>query len=175
MDWTNQLATECQVSHLRQLGYAPDHPLTKGEAARLITDLEEHPDTVTGLGKGRFGAGATNEPQALRTAVESAKCAVAESRGAQAEQARRELGMALTKRQVFWMNTCRDPREMRSPSLQVFELYRNYGCRYFAPSSFQAQAILDALDGAMASWDREHPELFYQALELNFPELRRVL
>jgi hypothetical protein len=175
MDWTNQLATECQVSHLRQLGYAPDHPLTKGEAARLITNLEEHPDTVPTLGHDRFGAATTNEPQALRTAVESAKCAVAESNDGQAEQARRELGVALTKRQVFWMNTCRDPREMHSPSLQVFDLYRNFGCRFFAPSSFQAQAILDALDAAMASWDQDHPEVFYQALELNFPELRRVV
>ena len=175
MHWTNQLATECQVSHLRQLGYAPDHPLTKGEAARLITNLEEHPDAMHPLGEGRFRITTTNEPQALRTAVESAKCAVAESNGVQAEQARRELGVALTKRQVFWTNTCRDSREMQTPSLQVFELYRNFGCRFFAPSSFQAQAILDALDAAMASWDQEHPELFYQALELNFPELRRVL
>jgi hypothetical protein len=175
MHWTDQLATECQVSHLRQLGYAPDHPLSKGEAARLITDLEENPDTMRGLAEGRRGVATMNEPQALRTAVESAKCAVAEANATGGDPARRELGMALTKRQVFWANTCRDPREMKSPSLQVFELYRNFGCRYFAPSTFQVQAILDALDAAMASWDRDHPELFYQALELNFPELRRVV
>jgi hypothetical protein len=34
---------------------------------------------------------------------------------------------------------------------------------------------LDALDAAMGSWDRDYPQLFYQALELNFPELRRAL
>jgi hypothetical protein len=175
MHWTDQLATECQVSHLRQLGYAPDHPLTKGEAARLITDLEEHPQGEPAFAENRFRAVTRNEAQALRTAVESAKCAVVESNGEQAEQARRELGVALTKRQVFWVNTCRDPRQMQSPSLQVFDLYRNFGCRFFAPSTYQAQAILDALDAAMAAWDRDHPELFYQALELNFPELRRVL
>jgi hypothetical protein len=35
------------------------------------------------------------------------------------------------------------------------------------------KAVLDALDGAMPLWDKEHPELFYQTLEINFPELVR--
>ena len=40
----------------------------------------------------------------------------------------------------------------------------------------QVQEVLDALDSALPVWDREHPELFYQTLELNFPQLvKRVL
>jgi hypothetical protein len=35
------------------------------------------------------------------------------------------------------------------------------------------QHILDALDSAAPFWDKEHPELFYQTLQLNFPELVR--
>jgi hypothetical protein len=35
------------------------------------------------------------------------------------------------------------------------------------------QEILDALDSAMPAWEREHPALFYQTLELNFPHLLR--
>jgi hypothetical protein len=64
---------------------------------------------------------------------------------------------------------------MQSPSLQVFDLYRTFGCRFVAPTADQAQVILDALDAAMGSWDTDYPQLFYQALELNFPELRRAL
>jgi hypothetical protein len=64
---------------------------------------------------------------------------------------------------------------MQSPSLQVFDLYRTYGCRFTAPTQEQVEEIVNALDGAMLFWDRDYPQLFYQALELNFPELRRPL
>ena len=62
---------------------------------------------------------------------------------------------------------------MRIASMQVFELYQNYGCRFFTPDTGHVQEILDALDAAMPSWDRDHPEIFYQALELNLPHLLR--
>jgi hypothetical protein len=175
MNWTDQPATECQVSHLRQLGYAPDHPLTKGEAAHLISDFEENPEAASGLAESGVRATTKNEAHALRATVETAKRAVAEGKGDQAEKARCELGLAMIKRQMFWVNTCRDPPQMQSPSRQVFDLYRTFGCRFVAPAADQAQVILDALDAAMGSWDRDYPQLFYQALELNFPELRRAL
>jgi hypothetical protein len=175
MNWTDQLATECQVSHLRQLGYAPDHPLTKGEAAHLISDFEENPGAAAGFTESGIRATTKNEAHTLRATVEAAKRAVVESKWNEAEKARFELGLAMTKRQVFWVNTCRDPLQMQSPSLQVFDLYRTFGCRFVAPTADQAQVILDALDAAMGSWDTDYPQLFYQALELNFPELRRAL
>ena len=55
----------------------------------------------------------------------------------------------------------------------VLELYQKHGCRFAVPSRQQVQDVLDALDAAMPVWEKEHPELFYQTLELNFPELLR--
>lgn len=175
MNWTDQPATECQISHLRQLGYVPDHPLTKGEAAHLISDFEENPEAASTSANSSVRATTKDEAHALWTSVETAKRAVAEGKGEQAETAKRELGVAVAKRQLFWLNTCCDPSQMHSPSLQVFDLYRTYGCRFVAPTPEQVQEILDALDAAMPFWGRDHPQLFYQALELNFPELRRSL
>jgi hypothetical protein len=47
------------------------------------------------------------------------------------------------------------------------------GCQYVEPTREQTQDIHDALDIALPAWEKEHPELFYQTLELNFPELRK--
>ena len=76
-------------------------------------------------------------------------------------------------RQEFWLDTCREVKEMRIGSVPVLELYQMQGCRFFPPNHEQVQELLDALDSAMALWDRDHPELFYQTLELNFPHLVR--
>jgi hypothetical protein len=174
MNWTDQPATECQIGHLRQLGYAPDHPLTKGEAAHLISDFEANPEAALTFAQSGVRATTKEEAHALRATVDIAKRAVAEGPGDRAERAKGELGLAVAKRQMFWVNTCRDPVQMQSPSPQVFDLYRNHGCRFIAPTREQAQEILDALDAAMPVWDRDHPQLFYEMLELNFPELRRL-
>jgi hypothetical protein len=174
MNWTDQPATECQVGHLRQLGYTPDHPLTKGEAAHLISDFEANPESARSFAQSGIRATAKEDAHALRAIVEKAKRAAADATGDQAERARGELGVAVAKRQMFWVNTCRDPIQMQSPSPQVFDLYRNHGCRFIAPTREQAQEILDALDAAMPVWDRDYPQLFYQTLELNFPELCRL-
>jgi hypothetical protein len=175
MSWTDQPVTESQISHLRQLGYEPEHPLTKGEAAHLISDFEADPKAALTFTERGVRTTTKDEAHALRATIETAKRAVAEGTEGQAEKANRELGLAIAKRQVFWVNTCRDPGQMQSPSLQVFDLYRAYGCRFIAPTQDQAQGLLDALDAGMPFWDRDYPQLFYQALELNFPELRRPL
>ena len=62
---------------------------------------------------------------------------------------------------------------MQLASVQVYELHHDFGHRLFAPSREQAQEILDALDAAMPTWDKDHAELFYKTLELNFPNLVR--
>jgi hypothetical protein len=175
MSWTDQPATESQISHLRQFGYAPENPLTKGEAAHLISDFEANPKAALAFTESGVRATTKDGARALRATVETAKRAAAQNAGDQAEKANGELGLAIAKRQAFWVNTCCDPAQMRSPSPQVFDLYRAYGCRFIAPTQEQAQGILDALDAAMPFWDRDYPQLFYQALELNFPELRRPL
>jgi hypothetical protein len=63
--------------------------------------------------------------------------------------------------------------QMRVGTPEVQELYKHHGCRFQWPNGEQTQEVLDALDSAMPDWDRDHPELFYQTLELNFPELVR--
>jgi hypothetical protein len=74
-------------------------------------------------------------------------------------------------RQEFWLDTCRDVTGMHVGSAQVRELNRKHGCRFDAPTGAQVRGILEALDAALPQWDREHPELFFQTLELSFPQL----
>jgi hypothetical protein len=75
------------------------------------------------------------------------------------------------KRQEFWLDTCRGVAHVHSGCAQVQHLYRKHGCRFTLPTLEQVRGILDALDRAMPKWESEHPELFYQTLELSFPEL----
>jgi hypothetical protein len=89
------------------------------------------------------------------------------------EVCRHAFDSAVARRQEFWMDSCREMREMKLGSRSAINLYHKHGCLLYPPSSLQVQAILDALDSAAASWDRDHPELFYETLSLNFPELRR--
>lgn len=78
-----------------------------------------------------------------------------------------------TARVEFWADTCREVTDMRVGTKEVIDLYRTYGCRFCPPTHSQVQNILDALDTAMPQWEKEHRELFYQTLELNYPELIR--
>lgn len=75
------------------------------------------------------------------------------------------------KRQEFWLDTCRGLAHVQVGCAQVQKLYRKHGCRFVAPTPEQVRGVLDALDHAMPKWEKEHPELFYQTLELSFPEL----
>lgn len=76
------------------------------------------------------------------------------------------------ERQEFWLDTCRGPGKMQSASTVALDLYMKHGCQFAAPTHEQVQEVLEALDSALPRWEKEHPELFYQTLELNFPELR---
>ena len=77
------------------------------------------------------------------------------------------------ERKEFWADTCREMTQMHIASKEVMDLYRKHGCRFCEPTLGQVDEVLKALDSAMPFWDRVHPELFYQTLELNFPELVR--
>ena len=173
MNWTNEPATENQLSHLRQFGYEPDHRLTKGEAAHLIQDFEQHPERQNAWAEKGIREATKHEAQRLRAGVEDARRAAAQADQARSEPLQHDLALAIASRLEFWMDTCRNPTEMRTRSAQVFDLYMKHGCRFFAPGGEQVQEILDALDSAMASWESDRPELFYQTLELNFRELLR--
>ncbi len=200
MDWPDDPATEHQLNQLRGFGFVVTRPLTLTEAARLIRQYHRNPlrppslpepaskpagptrsaapvaaaSTVTVTQSAvQDGISESTRMQAyhLHTAVERATQSVrADPNG---PNVRADLVGSVNRRQQFWTDTCRDVREMHVPSVQVCELYQNYGCRFVAPTAAQAQDVLEALDGAMPLWDRDHPDLFYQTLELNFPQLVR--
>ncbi len=192
MDWPDDPATEQQLNHLKRFGFVVTRPLTLTEAARLIRQYQRNPSRPPVLSAPRSqvlaeappattvvhlaaenGVSESTKMQAyhLHAAVERARKAVTVS--ATGPNVRADLVSATMQRQQFWADTCRDVREMQVPSVQVCELYQNYGCRFVAPTLAQAQEVLEALDGAMPLWDKDHPELFYQTLELNYPQLVR--
>ena len=105
----------------------------------------------------------------LRVAAENARRAL--TANPEAPNVKADVVSTSASRAEFWQDTCREVKEMHLGSVQVFELYQQYGCRFFAPSRAQVEEVLKALDGAMPVWDRDHLGLFYQTLELNFPDL----
>jgi hypothetical protein len=172
MNWSDEPATESQIRRLGQFGYSADCPLTKGEAAYLIKVLEQQAEThAAGEQVGQTIARHTE--YALRLCVEHTRRAVAEAGVDQIGPLEHSLALAIGKRREFWTDTCRDPAQMQDRSASVLDLYRKYGCRFVTPTHEQIQEILDALDTASPVWDRNNLELFYQTLELNFPELVR--
>ena len=174
MDWQTEPATWKQLRYLRQRGYKPDRHLTKTAAAELIQSMG-----------GEVALAPTPVPEAvvhqfpkqdaflLRQEVLQAGGVVSVARRENLATAQQNLALAISKRQMFWIDTCRDPTRMQAACGQVLEFYRKYGCRFETPSHKQVQEVLSALDAAVPSWDRDHPELFYQTLELNFPETVR--
>lgn len=159
---SNDPATDIQLSALKRFGYVPDHPLTRSEASQLLTTYQ-HRESEKSQGPAPLETEHT--PHHLRKVVEQARKAVSEG----APQG--ELTAATQKRQEFWIDTCREVTEMRLAWPEVINLYREFGCRFMWPTHEQVQEILDALDAALPTWDRDHPGLFYQTLELNFPTL----
>lgn len=179
--------------HLKNAGCVVARPLTRTEAARLIREYRKNPARALSMVTAQITAMREESSPPKQTAPAPASTDFSESTRmhayhlrATAEKARQALGLnpaasnvkadALstnTSRREFWLDTCRDVKEMRIASMAVFELYQRLGCRFFAPTSEQVQVVLEALDAAMPLWDRDHPELFFQALELNFPQLVR--
>jgi hypothetical protein len=173
MNWADEPATETQLNHLGQLGHRPGYSLTKGEASRLIAWFERHHTHPAPSDTGTASERVEPEAYLLRIAVASVKRMAALPEPGKAQAARQELELAIARRQGFWMDTCREVTQMHLASKEVLELYQQHGCRFSAPKPAEAQQILDALDSAMPCWDMDHPALFYQTLELNFPELVR--
>lgn len=140
----------------------------------MISWFERHRANPASPGEAALHEKAGPEAYLLRLAAAHRKRAFALAQGDTGESLGPEPDAALVRRLEFWLDTCREVTQMRQPSNQVLELYKQHGCRFFAPKPSEAQEILDALDSAMPSWDIEHPALFYQTLELNFPVLVRV-
>jgi hypothetical protein len=170
---THEPATEGQLTSLMRLGYQPVRPLTKERAAHLIRGLEENPPREQASAENGVREITKLQAHLLQQAVEEAGRAVREATPDQVEELDRILFLAMAERRDFWIDTCREPPQTREPSVQGLDLHMRYGCRLVVPSAEQVQKTLHALDLLMPLWDRQHPELFHQTLELNFPELDR--
>lgn len=165
MNAVTEPVTEIQVKRLRQFGYVADGSLTRSEAARLLHEFETRPE---------LRPVAPTDALELRRAVDNLRLMLVQATTRLEEDScRNNLEAAKARRREFWLDTCREPDQRRSGSPQRFQLYMQHGCRFYVPSLQQTQEILDALDAAMPTWDGEHPELFYQTLELSFPALVR--
>ena len=197
MIWDDEPATEQQLIRLRNAGCTVDRPLSRTEAARLIRAARNHPGEVletppvqsalTSAPRhtpapaplpqshlpGERDIGDATRMHAFRLREEAEHATRALAANPAGPNVRADAAGCTAARREFWIDTCREFKDMRVASKEVFELYQNYGCRFFAPDSQHVQEILDALDAAMPSWDRDHPELLYQALELNLPHLLR--
>src|SRR5690348_15178964 len=128
MDWTEEPATDRQVSYLRRLGYQFEHPLKKSQAAQLIRDYLE---------------------ASQRRAITSVQTDTLEYHPEPEPPAHAESPVATLTgedRQDFWIDTCREIRQMHLASPQAVDLYRQHGCRFEAPTRCQVQEILGALD-----------------------------
>jgi hypothetical protein len=161
-------ATDEQLTYLRRFGYRQDHVLTRCEAASLLRGYQRSSSSPVIV-----GITAREEAARLRAAVEETRQGAARAAVPELRSAQERLDAALASRQDFWIDTCREVGQMHISSAEVFELYRCFGCRFCTPSPQEVQEVLDALDAALPRWDFEHPELFYQTLELNFTEVVR--
>jgi len=173
MDWQDEPATWKQLRYLRQNGYKADRHLSKTAAAELIASMGGQIDSPPAAPDVTLQQPAAQDAYMLRVAIEKATRAASDARRDNLQTAQQDIALAISKRQMFWIDTCRDPTRMQAACGQVLDFYRKYGCRFEAPSNKQVQEVLSALDSAMPSWDRDHPGLFYQTLELNYPELVR--
>ena len=170
MEWADEPATWRQIKSLKELGHTLDHRLTKTEAADLIRSLGGRVPAEPAFVSESVPKPRQMGAQPLRAKVEAAQRAIAEA-GQRTSKLDHELSCAICERQDFWIEACGGSGQAVAGSAQVHELYQKHGCRFEAPSRKDVQFILDALDGALPTWDRDHPELFFQTLELNFPAL----
>jgi hypothetical protein len=93
--------------------------------------------------------------------------------GSEGKAGQADTAVGVLEREEFWADTCREVTQMQHQSHPAIDLYCKYGCRFCPPGRQQIQYVLSALDAAVPGWEKEHPELFFQTLELNYPELIR--
>jgi hypothetical protein len=167
MNWDTEPATEKQLNYLKMFGYVPDRPLTKTEAHDLLSKFEEDPERCQIRTETRLRESAIYEKERrenlayfLRTDCEFAA------------KAYEELKLCKKSRLNFWKDTF-DLGERLSEAFQAYDFHNKYGCQFKKPSNEQIKGVLDALDSRLPTWDKDSPILFYQTLELNFPELLR--
>src|SRR6266853_4682267 len=135
MNWTEQPATWKQLRYLKRVGYKQERPLTKTEAAELITKLGGPSERLTSVMDHPALDKSKHEAYELRLSVEKAKQRVETGEEYSSANAQLDLALAVSKRQRFWIDTCCDPRQMQAASGQVVDFYRKFGCRFDVPTN----------------------------------------
>lgn len=164
----NEPATDIQLSTLKRFGYIPERSLSRGEAAQLLMGFQHaavHEPEATPLHL------TPHHPHYLHKCVEEAKAHLERAAPDIRTALEQEMLTVVRMRQDFWMDTCREMTRMQLAWAEVKSLYQVHGCRFVLPNREQTQEVLDALDAALPTWDKDHPEMFYQTLELNYPQL----
>jgi hypothetical protein len=161
--WEDDPASDKQLAYLSKFGYTHVGPLSKGEASKLIGEFEEDPE--------RCRIRDASSRKASEASVEElAKGEAYQLHSDVVNADRCDLKLAKQTRIAFWTAAFSPSDEFLMP----YELYEAYGQHYRKPKREQIQHILDALDAAMPTWDRDHTELFFETLKINFPELKRL-
>ena len=182
MNWRDDLATEKQLNYLKQFGYVPDGPLTKGEASDLIAQFSEDPERQAIRDENHatkceqeFQEREQNLAFHLRAEYEEAKRAAEKAERGEIRDAKMYLRDTQNERLCFWQDAFRQPDEMETgvTNQQATKLYFAQGHRFEMPPRGTIQTLLDALDASSSTWDTETPEYFFQTLEHNFPEQLR--
>jgi hypothetical protein len=110
MDWQDEPATWKQLRYLRQNGYKADRHLSKTAAAELDCQYG-WPDRLT-AGSPRRNPSANPLPK-MHTCLGWQSRRLPEPArmhdGIIYKTAQQDIALAISKRQMFWIDTCRDP------------------------------------------------------------------
>jgi hypothetical protein len=155
--WRDDPASEKQLEYLNKFGYTPSSALTKGQASDLIERFKNDPKRQDILLENDMKEEAYN----LHTEVDEAK-----------KDPELDLEDALRCRLSWWMGLVNMLDTGDCCSQLHMDLWEAYARHFVPPTEEQTQTILDALDNAMPTWDKTHPQLFFETLELNHPDLR---
>ena len=179
MSWDTEPATEKQLAYLKMFGYVPENPLSKSAAHDLIDQFEEDPERreIRRQNQKRESDAYELELRELLAFYLHRDCDDAARKLENApdkfkREATAKLKSCKKSRLDFWKNSI-NCDERLSECYQGFMFYRQWGCQFKTPSAEKIQAILDALDSKLPTWDKDNPKLFYETLEINFPELLR--
>ena len=135
MKWTEGPATWKQLRFLSHHGYKPEHVLTKAEASDLIRKFGGNPEDFGAVAEGTLKPHETANH--LHLTMENARQVIVDSGREHVEESKEALVSAVTNRQEFWLDTCRQTAKMAVNSRQAQELYQKHGCRFVEPTQKQ--------------------------------------
>jgi hypothetical protein len=108
MDWSNEPATWKQVQSLKRFGCKLDHPLTKIEAAALLSRYGVVSETPLTTSDDHLRDAREPESQRLRVALENARRDLTQAKPGDIDKLKENIARVTAERQRFWVDTCRD-------------------------------------------------------------------